>query len=91
MAVTHQHGPFVCWAQLFPLAKRQAWLALYAPHTSCLDGKEVNIEVSGRHDPCVGIMAVPIAEAMVSLVLVDHLLINRAQCAEIKQELPFSE
>ncbi len=55
------------------------------------DGKEVNIEVSGRHDPCVGIRAVPIAEAMVSLVLVDHLLINRAQCAEIKQELPFSE
>ena len=55
------------------------------------DGEEVNIEVSGRHDPCVGIRAVPIAEAMVSLVLADHLIINRAQCAEIKQELPFSE
>ena len=55
------------------------------------DGEEVDIEVTGRHDPCVGIRAVPIAEAMVSLVLVDHLLINRAQCAEIKQELPFSE
>ena len=55
------------------------------------DGKEVDIEVTGRHDPCVGIRAVPIAEAMVSLVLVDHLLINRAQCTEVKQELPFSE
>ena len=55
------------------------------------DGEEVEIEVTGRHDPCVGIRAVPIAEAMVSLVLVDHLLINRAQCAEVKQELPFSE
>ena len=55
------------------------------------DGEEVDIEVTGRHDPCVGIRAVPIAEAMVSLVLVDHLLINRAQCAEVKQELPFSE
>ena len=55
------------------------------------DGKEVDIEVSGRHDPCVGIRAVPIAEAMVSLVLVDHLLINRAQCALVDQELPFSE
>ena len=55
------------------------------------DGKEVDIEITGRHDPCVGIRAVPIAEAMVSLVLVDHLLINRAQCAEVKQELPFSE
>ena len=55
------------------------------------DGKEVDIEVNGRHDPCVGIRAVPIAEAMVSLVLVDHLLINRAQCAAIDQKLPFSE
>ena len=55
------------------------------------DGEEVDIEVTGRHDPCVGIRAVPIAEAMVSIVLVDHLLINRAQCSEVKQELPFSE
>ena len=55
------------------------------------DGEEVDIEVTGRHDPCVGIRAVPIAEAMVSLVLVDNLLINQAQCSEVKQELPFSE
>ena len=55
------------------------------------DGEEVDIEVTGRHDPCVGIRAVSIAEAMVSLVLVDHLLINRAQCTAVKQELPFSE
>ena len=55
------------------------------------DGKEVDIEVTGRHDPCVGIRAVPIAEAMVSLVLVDHLLINRAQCADVDQKLPFTE
>ena len=55
------------------------------------DGKEVDIEVTGRHDPCVGIRAVPIAEAMVSLVLVDHLLINRAQCADVEQKLPFTE
>jgi chorismate synthase len=54
-------------------------------------GKDVDIEVSGRHDPCVGIRAVPIAEAMVSLVLVDNLLLNRAQCADIEQKLPFSE
>ena len=55
------------------------------------EGEEVDIEVTGRHDPCVGIRAVPIAEAMVSLVLVDHLLINKAQCADVDQELPFSE
>ena len=48
-------------------------------------------EVTGRHDPCVGIRAVPIAEAMVSLVLVDHLLMNKSQCTEVDQELPFSE
>ena len=53
------------------------------------DGEEVDIEVKGRHDPCVGIRAVPIAEAMVSLVLVDHLLINKAQCGDIEQKLPF--
>ena len=55
------------------------------------DGEEVDIEVKGRHDPCVGIRAVPIAEAMVSIVLVDHLLINRAQCADVEQKLPFTE
>ena len=54
-------------------------------------GEDVDIEVTGRHDPCVGIRAVPIAEAMVSLVLVDHLLLNRALCAGIEQKLPFSE
>ena len=53
--------------------------------------QETKISTKGRHDPCVGIRAVPIAEAMVSLVLVDHLLINRAQCSKVKQELPFSE
>ena len=54
-------------------------------------GNEVDIKVSGRHDPCVGIRAVPIAEAMVNLVIVDHLLRNRAQCGEITQDLPFVE
>jgi chorismate synthase len=54
-------------------------------------GEEIKIEVTGRHDPCVGIRAVPIAEAMVSLVLVDHLLINKAQCANVEQNLPFTE
>ncbi len=39
----------------------------------------VNISVTGRHDPCVGIRAVPIAEAMIAMVLMDHLLRDRAQ------------
>jgi chorismate synthase len=43
-------------------------------------GKNTNISVHGRHDPCVGIRAVPIGEAMLACVLLDHYLLNRAQC-----------
>ena len=43
-------------------------------------GKNTNISVKGRHDPCVGIRAVPIGEAMLSCVILDHFLMNRAQC-----------
>ncbi len=43
------------------------------------DGSEVDVITTGRHDPCVGIRATPIAEAMVLLVLMDHLLRHRAQ------------
>lgn len=44
-------------------------------------GEEVTVVTKGRHDPCVGIRAVPIAEAMMALVLMDHFLRNKAQCA----------
>ena len=44
-------------------------------------GKNTKISVKGRHDPCVGIRAVPIGEAMMSCVLLDHYLINRGQCS----------
>ncbi|MFK7916421.1 MAG: chorismate synthase [Pseudomonadales bacterium] len=44
-----------------------------------VQGEEVDVVTKGRHDPCVGIRAVPIAEAMVALVLMDHLLRQRAQ------------
>ncbi len=43
-------------------------------------GKNTKISVRGRHDPCVGIRAVPIGEAMMSCVILDHFLMNRAQC-----------
>jgi len=43
-------------------------------------GKNTRISVKGRHDPCVGIRAVPIGEAMMSSVILDHYLLNRAQC-----------
>ena len=54
------------------------------------DGNEVELKIKGRHDPCVGIRAVPIAEAMVNLVLIDHFLRNRAQCGDVDQKLPFN-
>ena len=44
-----------------------------------LDNEEVDIVTTGRHDPCVGIRAVPIAEAMLALVLMDHAMRHRAQ------------
>jgi len=51
-------------------------------------GQETEIVTHGRHDPCVGLRATPIAEAMVALVLVDHLLRNRAQNADVRSETP---
>ncbi|WP_018992710.1 chorismate synthase [Aromatoleum toluclasticum] len=50
-------------------------------------GKPATIETYGRHDPCVGIRAVPIAEAMVALVLLDHALRDRAQNADVPRPL----
>ncbi len=43
-------------------------------------GNEIDIKTTGRHDPCVGIRAVPVGEAMMAIVLADHLLRHRAQC-----------
>jgi chorismate synthase len=45
-------------------------------------GEEVEISTKGRHDPCVGIRAVPVGEAMLAVVLADHLLRHRGQCGE---------
>ena len=44
-----------------------------------LDNEPVDVSTPGRHDPCVGIRAVPIAEAMLALVLMDHAMRDRAQ------------
>ncbi|MFP3019421.1 MAG: chorismate synthase [Arsenophonus sp.] len=45
-------------------------------------GDEVKVITKGRHDPCIGIRAVPIAEAMMAIVLIDHFLRHRAQCSK---------
>ncbi|MAS59030.1 MAG: chorismate synthase [Gammaproteobacteria bacterium] len=51
------------------------------------DGKATKIKVKGRHDPCVGIRATPIAESMIALVLIDHLLRNRGQNADVNSDI----
>ncbi|OKH89431.1 chorismate synthase [Thalassospira sp. TSL5-1] len=49
-------------------------------HSVDVSGKDVDVVTKGRHDPCVGIRAVPVGEAMAAIVLADHLLRHRAQC-----------
>ncbi len=51
-------------------------------------GEATTVEVVGRHDPCVGIRATPIAEAMLALVLMDHALHQRAQCGDVMVATP---
>lgn len=51
-------------------------------------GRPAEIVTTGRHDPCVGLRAVPIVEAMLLLVLMDHVLRHRAQCAEVASPTP---
>jgi chorismate synthase len=53
-----------------------------------LAGEPVEVVTKGRHDPCVGIRATPIAEAMMALVLIDQALRHRAQCADVGQIAP---
>jgi chorismate synthase len=53
-----------------------------------LKGDAVMVETHGRHDPCVGIRATPIAEAMLALVLIDHALRHRAQNADVRVAAP---
>ena len=73
-------------ALLFSNAK-SVFSNAYAPYSKfnvsvSLLGKNTSISVKGRHDPCVGIRAVPIGEAMMHCVLLDHYLMNKAQCKD---------
>ena len=51
-------------------------------------GEAIEMETHGRHDPCVGIRATPIAEAMLALTLIDHALRHRAQCGDVRVDTP---
>ncbi len=73
----------------------RASIALKATSSLRLPGKSVDINgepmeviTKGRHDPCVGIRATPIAEAMLAIVLMDHMLRHRAQNADVQSATP---
>jgi chorismate synthase len=51
-------------------------------------GQPTVVETFGRHDPCVGIRATPIVEAMLALVVMDHVLAHRAQCGDVALDMP---
>jgi len=53
-----------------------------------IDGNPAEIITKGRHDPCVGIRATPICEAMLAIVIMDHTLRFRAQCADVRSRTP---
>ncbi|MDH5285444.1 MAG: chorismate synthase [Betaproteobacteria bacterium] len=57
-------------------------------HTIDKAGNTVVVNTHGRHDPCVGIRATPIAEAMLAIVLMDHALRHRAQNADVATDTP---
>jgi chorismate synthase len=72
-----------------------ASIALKATSSIRLPGRTVNIQgepvdviTTGRHDPCVGIRATPIAEAMLAIVLMDHALRHRAQNMDVRSATP---
>ncbi len=52
------------------------------------DGKPIEVITKGRHDPCVGIRATPIAEAMLAITIMDHVLRHRAQNADVNSSTP---
>ena len=59
--------------------------SLLTPRRSVtLDGQETDVVTRGRHDPCVGIRAVPVGEAMMACVLLDHLLLDRGQTGGVR-------
>jgi chorismate synthase len=53
-----------------------------------VDGNAVDVVTTGRHDPCVGLRATPIAEAMLAIVLLDHWLRHRGQNADVRSTTP---
>jgi chorismate synthase len=71
--------PVVCRFSVKPTSS-----ILTPRQTVTADGREVDLVTKGRHDPCVGIRAVPVGEAMMACILLDHLLLDRGQTGGIR-------
>ncbi|MDH5396154.1 MAG: chorismate synthase, partial [Gammaproteobacteria bacterium] len=52
------------------------------------NGQSIDVVTEGRHDPCVGIRATPICEAMLAMVLMDHVMRFEAQCGDVQSRVP---
>ena len=74
--------PVVCRFSVKPTSS-----ILTPRQTVTADGREVDLVTKGRHDPCVGIRAVPVGEAMMACVLLDHLLLDRGQTGGIRGQI----
>jgi chorismate synthase len=61
---------------------------LIARNSIDANGLPTEVLTKGRHDPCVGIRATPIAEALLALVVMDHALRHRAQCGDVHVDMP---
>ena len=88
-----------CFFHVGPVVRREdaEWKTVSIEPTSSIrlpgrsidrHGEPVEVVTHGRHDPCVGIRATPIAEAMVAIVLLDHLLRHRGQNADVSSGTP---
>jgi chorismate synthase len=75
-------------AVLASIALKPTSSILIPGHSVNLAGEPVEVVTKGRHDPCVGIRATPIVEAMMALVLMDHALRHRAQCGDVGEIKP---
>ena len=78
--------PVACWAASdleVSIAVKPTSSILIARESIDSNGQPTEVITKGRHDPCVGIRATPIAEAMLALVVMDHVLQHRAQCGDV--------
>ena len=74
------------WEIIVSFAVKPTSSILNSKKTISKDGKEVDLITKGRHDPCVGIRAVPVGEAMMACTILDHFLLHRGNVGDNQGE-----